>query len=106
MIGLTKVKVKYLSEKDKEARRVKQLNEDYDKAINNLEWAKAALLLNGFNDADILVRVKRLNSSQLSQLRKGALNSMPGWSKKVTDSIDSVATPDCCSLRVRSPILQ
>ena len=64
------------------------LNYENSKALE--QWGNAAQFLNGFSDSDILARVKQLNSDQLPKLRQGALISMPGWSKRVTDIIDIV----------------
>ncbi|BAY24869.1 OmpA/MotB domain-containing protein [Calothrix sp. NIES-2100] len=76
-----------------ELTRAIYLDFNYERSKTLGNWGGAAEFLNGFNNDDILNRVKRLSSDQLSKLRQGALTSMPGWSKRVTDIIDSVATP-------------
>jgi hypothetical protein len=72
---------------DNEADRVATLKANYEAAVKKSDWDQAALLLNGFNDADILSRLKRLGDAQREELYKGALRSMPGWHGRVTQPI-------------------
>jgi hypothetical protein len=77
-------------ESSSEADRVAKLKADYDAAVKQENWANAALLLNGFNDSDILSRLKKLSGDQLAQMKRGALSSMPGWSDRITKPIDTL----------------
>jgi hypothetical protein len=71
-----------------EAARVAQLKADYAAAVKKPDWETAAQLLNGFNDDDILVRLKSLKKSgKLFWMALGAFTAMPGWDGRVTDPI-------------------
>ena len=66
-----------------EADRVATLKANYEAAVQAEDWEKAAILLNGFSDADILVRLKRLSTDHLRRIDEAALKAMPGWSDRV-----------------------
>ncbi len=67
--------------------RVKKLNADYDAAVVAKDWATAAKLLNGYNDADIETRLNALSADDLRLLDDGAQRSMPGFDARVRDKI-------------------
>jgi hypothetical protein len=78
--------------KSPESDRVAKLKANYEAAVKQGDWDKAALLLNGFNDSDILSRLKKLTNVQLLKMKQGALKSMPGWSDRVTKPIDQLVS--------------
>jgi hypothetical protein len=71
-----------------EAGRIGQLIFDYNSAVGARQWDRAAVLLNGFNDEDILIRLQLLEKAELPDLRQAALTAMPGWSQRVVGPID------------------
>jgi hypothetical protein len=75
---------------DPEVARVAKLKADYKAAISAPDWDKAAGFLNTFNEPDIRARVKKLDHGQLIKLATGALNSMPGYAKRVLDYIAEI----------------
>ncbi|MBP0634981.1 DUF4157 domain-containing protein [Cupriavidus sp. AcVe19-6a] len=68
---------------DMEQDRIRQLRQDYDNAVAKGNWDDAALLLNGFNDADIAARTAQLGPEQLDALTQAADRKMPGWGDRV-----------------------
>ncbi|MGY2491945.1 eCIS core domain-containing protein [Cupriavidus sp. CP313] len=68
---------------DMEQGRIARLKQDYDNAVAKGDWDNAALLLNGFNDADIEARTSQLSPEQLDALTKAADRKMPGWADRV-----------------------
>lgn len=66
-----------------EAARVKKLNEEYDAKVQAGDMAKAAELLNAFNDTDILARLKKLSSIE----RRGMYFAAAKWVTRVTGPI-------------------
>jgi hypothetical protein len=67
--------------------RREALIRDFEAKIDAEDWANAAVTLNGFNDADInlLIRKLRRNHGRAAteSLYAGALQAMPGWSDRV-----------------------
>jgi hypothetical protein len=64
------------------------LDAAYRAAVASSNWARAALLLNGFNDPDIRTRLPNLNPSQLLALRQAALS---GGQTRISGAIDALA---------------
>lgn len=58
-----------------EAERIRKLNEDYENAVTNKDWQKAAELLNAFNKDDILARLEKLKRGQVGAIYQGAIDN-------------------------------
>jgi soluble lytic murein transglycosylase-like protein len=78
---------------DPEVERVSELNKNYQAAVTAGDWECAAVLLNGYNDADIRRRVRELGEDQREAMKTAALKAMPGWSDRVVKPIDALAGP-------------
>jgi len=63
---------------------------DFDKALQDGDWGKAALILNGFAMFDILPRVEKMPPKQRQQVKAAAEQSMAGWEGRVTTAIELV----------------
>ena len=74
-----------------ERARVAQLHSNYLSAVRTGNWQLAAEYLNGFNDTDIVSRLRRLSLTQLGELRRGAVtNPRLGGGARLTGAIDGV----------------
>jgi hypothetical protein len=71
-----------------ETERINRLNFDYYEAVRQERWEQAAVILNGFNEHDIEIKLRQLGASQLFSMRNGAIQSMPGWSQRVLEPIE------------------
>ena len=58
-----------------ERARVAQLHSNYLSAMRTGNWQLAAEYLNGFNDTDIVSRLRRLSLTQLGELRRGSVTN-------------------------------
>lgn len=73
-----------------QANKVQQMTADFDKALQDGDWGKAALILNGFAMFDILPRVEKMPPEQRQQVKAAAEQSMAGWEGRVTTAIELV----------------
>ena len=81
-----------------DARRVADLIHGYESALAALDWETAAEYLNGFSDADIRVRLGRLQRIQLGALRDGAIRNLRlGRGARLVGLIDGVTAPPLLS---------
>jgi len=53
---------------------------DFNRAVTTGQWEEAAMLLNGFNDADIRLLASKLEPGQIGPLMHGAIAAMTGVS--------------------------
>ncbi|MGH9969842.1 MAG: DUF4157 domain-containing protein [Pyrinomonadaceae bacterium] len=68
-----------------------RLESNYTAAVSSGNWQMAAEYLNGFNDADITTRLRRLNLTQLGELRRGAtINPRLGGGARLIAAIDAI----------------
>ncbi|MEH2191290.1 MAG: DUF4157 domain-containing protein [Nostoc sp.] len=58
-----------------EAKRIKKLNEDYEDAVKDKKWSKAAELLNAFNKQDILNRLAKRSQGEIAAIHQGVLDN-------------------------------
>ncbi len=77
---------------DPEAARVGQLTYDYNSAVKTSRWEDAAKVLAIFNETDIRLKVGKLSTPQLLDLKAGAIKAMPGKSDRVVNQIDDMLT--------------
>jgi hypothetical protein len=70
-----------------EAERIATLERNYQAAVAAGDWKQAAILLNTYNDEDINKKLRALNHDQLISVDAGALQAMPGWSKRVVEPL-------------------
>jgi hypothetical protein len=63
---------------DAEADRVGELSANYENAIRSEDWDHAIVHLNGFNDADIIAKLNKLNPTQLKHMRGAAKDTKVG----------------------------
>ena len=75
---------------DTEARRVRELKANYEAAVKQPDWKRAAVLLNGFSDDDIQLRLRKLDLPSLRAISAAAESEMPGWSGRVTAPADKL----------------
>lgn len=73
-----------------EAGRIAQLIFDYNSAVGARQWDRVVVLLNGFNDEEIQMRLRLFEKTELLDLRQAALKTMPGWSQRVVEPIDAI----------------
>jgi hypothetical protein len=64
----------FIAEQERRTRAAR-LESNYAAAVSSGDWQMAAEYLNGFNDSDILTRLRRLTLTQLGELRRGAANN-------------------------------
>jgi hypothetical protein len=74
------------------AERGGQLDDNFYGAVQYQQWDEAALLLNGFSDADIKDKLSHLTTSQIRALRRAAPDAMPGFSDRVVKAIEERLT--------------
>jgi N-acetylmuramidase len=90
-----------------EVARVARLKFNYEISVEKGEWAKAAEYLNGFNDADIISKLKEFgDDGKLEALKKGAEKQMPGWAGRITNPIDGLMKSRDPSLKIADLIPQ
>jgi len=75
--------------------RAAYLDEKYEGFIKSGDWGKAAVVLNGFNETDIssrlrVLRLRESGKTDLENLKKGAIQAMPGWSQRVVGLINQI----------------
>jgi len=73
-----------------QANKVQQMTADFDKALQDGDWGKAALILNGFAMFDILPRVEKMTPDQWREVKAAAKQTMAGWEGRVTTAIELV----------------
>jgi hypothetical protein len=73
--------------------RTPALSIEYDAAVAAGAWDRAAVLLNGFNDADIAARIGALTPDQQRQLAAAARRTMPGWEGRILNAAHAGAVP-------------
>src|SRR5574337_72414 len=69
-------------------------------AVQYQRWGEAAVILNGFNDADIALLLGELSPRERERLRNGAAQDMPGWHQRVTGPIERMAFGEMEQARV------
>jgi hypothetical protein len=73
-----------------DAARIGLYSDNYEAAMKAKDWETAALLLNGFSDADILAKLDKLSNPDLVAMKRGAQKSMPGWSDRVVNPVEKL----------------
>ena len=86
-IGVPRVQRQSAAE---ERKRVAGLNAEYRTAFEGRNWARAAELLNGYDDDEIRTRAHAMNHEQRIQMYAGARRSMPNFHGRVTGTIAEI----------------
>lgn len=73
-----------------QANKVQQMTADFDKALQDGDWGKAALILNGFAMFDILPRLEKMTPDQWREVKAASEKIMAGWEGRVTTAIELV----------------
>lgn len=58
-----------------QAEKVAKMSADFNIAVKQSEWQVAGEVLNGFNREDIVARLKKLNNTQILQIKDGAIKN-------------------------------
>jgi hypothetical protein len=74
----------------REAERIGKLEADFAAATAKPDWGRAAVLLNGFDDAGIQGHLGKLSGTDQAEIRYAAPKAMPGYAERVVTNIDAL----------------